>query len=149
MFKFLWNAYDYIHATQVSVNKIVSYASLQSSRCNCNNYGTTVITVIFILHIFDHLPQCCSQKCFVDFSKTSIHSMTLTQALSNCLWYVCIHVCVCVCVWLFFSIFSQLQTIPDLTKGLVCPDFSFGSIASLTVLNIKLIQHGSAIHELP
>lgn len=44
--------------------------------------------------------------------------------------------------------FPQLWKIPDLTKGLVFPGLLFGSIAQFIVLNIKLIEHGSALHKL-
>ena len=84
--------------------------------------------MIFFSHIhLDHLPQWWNQKSFIDFRKTSKYSMALNQSLSSG-----IYVCIYVCAWIgIFKKFPQLQTIPDLTKGLTFPNVLFACFYSL------------------
>lgn len=53
----------------------------------------------------DHLPQCCNQNSFIDFSATSVHPTTRNQTLSHSMWYVDMYIRVYVCEYLCVVIF--------------------------------------------
>ena len=149
MFEFLRYAYYERYATQPSEHKVLSYRSPQSPRYR---QQTTANSFFIFSNISWSLASMLQPKLFhwLQYDLCTSHDSESNFVQQ---YVVCRYVHTCVCMWVsvcchLLGPFSQLRKIPDLTKRLVFSGLLFGPIARFIVLNIKLTQHGSALHEL-